>query len=186
MRDVNMFDPKTTKYPYPENTDGHYIKIKHNNGLVFNKEYPYVNNSKWFKFKAWWFRILLVLIILPVVRIRLGYKVVGKENLKKHKDVISNGVISCCNHVHYWDYLGILSTIIRYQPKYLVWADNIRGSLGSMMRLTGGIPIPDDDLSASIACSKAVGEYLENAGWLHIFGEGSMWEYYKPIRPFKK
>ena len=26
-----MFDPKTDKYPYPEQTDKHYLKIKKNN-----------------------------------------------------------------------------------------------------------------------------------------------------------
>jgi 1-acyl-sn-glycerol-3-phosphate acyltransferase len=181
-----MFDPKTTKYPYPDYTDGHYITLKKNNGLVFDKNYPYIDKSKWFRFKAWWFKIFLVLIVLPVVRIRLGFKVVGKENLKKHKDVINKGIVSCCNHVHYWEYLGMLSVIKSYNPKFLVWAPNIRGSLGGVMRLVGGIPIPEDDLSASIACSKSIGEYLDNGGWIHIFAEGSMWEYYKPIRPFKK
>ena len=181
-----MFDPKTTKYPYPDDTDGHYIILKKNNGLKFDKDYPYINKSRWFRFKAWWFKVFLVSIVLPVVRIRLGFKVVGKENLKKHKDVINKGIISCCNHVHYWEYLGMLSVINSHNPKFLVWAPNIRGSLGGLMRLVGGIPIPEDDLSASIACSKAVGEYLEDGGWLHVFAEGSMWEYYKPIRPFKK
>lgn len=27
---------------------------------------------------------------------------------------------------------------------------------------------------------------LDNGGWLHIYPEGSMWEYYRFIRPFKK
>ena len=170
----------------PENTDGHYIEIKNDNGLVFDKNYPYVDESKWFKFKAWWFRIFLVLIILPVVRIRLGFKVVGKEKLKKYKDVIDNGIVSVCNHVHYWDYLGMLSVTLPYKPKFLAWAPNVKGALGKPMRLVGGIPIPEDDLSASISFSKSVGKYLEEGGWLHIFAEGSMWEYYKPIRPFKK
>ena len=54
------------------------------------------------------------------------------------------------------------------------------------MRLVGGIPIPENDLRAQINFSKAIGELLEDGGWLHIYSEGSMWEYYKPIRPFKK
>ena len=180
-----MFDPKTKKFPYPENTDGHYINVTRNNGTVLNKNYPYVIDTKWHKFKAWWLKIFVVLIAFPVARIRLGFKVVGKENLKKYKQTIKNGVISCCNHVHYWDYLGMLSVILKYQPKFLVWAANIRGGFGPAMRLLGGIPIPENDLSASISFNKAVGKHLNQNGWLHIFSEGSMWEYYKPIRPFK-
>ena len=30
-----MFDPKTDKYPYPEQTDMHYLKIKKNNGAQY-------------------------------------------------------------------------------------------------------------------------------------------------------
>ena len=50
-----MFDPKTTKYPYTEYTDGHYIQTSNNKGKVFDKDYPYIDNSKWFKFKKFWF-----------------------------------------------------------------------------------------------------------------------------------
>ena len=46
-----MYDPKTDKYPYPEQTDQHYLKVKKNDGTVFDKDYPYVDNSKPFKRK---------------------------------------------------------------------------------------------------------------------------------------
>ena len=51
--------------------------------------------------------------------------------------------------------------------------------------MVGGIPIPEGDVHASMACMRTVGEMLESGGWLHIYAEGSMWEYYAPIRPFK-
>ena len=51
------FDPKTNKFPYTEFTDQHYLKIKKNNGLVFDENYPYIDNSKKYKFKKWWFDI---------------------------------------------------------------------------------------------------------------------------------
>ncbi len=181
-----MFDPKTKKYPYPEYTDQHYIKLKRNDGTVFDKNYPFIDESKSFKFKRFFFRLFYYYIALPVSNIRLGLRVKGRKNLKIHKETINNGIISCCNHVHYWDYLGISYGIRRYKPHYLVWDDNIRGSLGGCMRLVGGIPIPTDDISASVAFSKAIKKHLNNGGWLHIYPEGSMWEYYKPIRPFKR
>ena len=37
-----MFDPHSTKYNYPENTDAHYLVVKKNNGAVFDENYPYI------------------------------------------------------------------------------------------------------------------------------------------------
>ena len=44
------FIPKSN-IAYPAKTDMHYIKIKKNRNIKFDKNYPYVNNSKWFCFK---------------------------------------------------------------------------------------------------------------------------------------
>lgn len=181
-----MFDPKTNKFPYPEETDKHYIKLKMDRGVVFDSDYPYVDKSPLYKFKRFWFRIFLYSIVQPVVRIRLGLKVEGKENLKKHKDIIEKGVVSCCNHVHMWDFLGIVSALYPIKPNVLIWADNINGEWGKMMRLIGGIPIPESGAKATITYLKAVKNLINEGNWLHIYPEGSMWEYYKPIRPFKR
>ena len=181
-----MFDPKTNKFPYPEETDQHYIKLKMDRGVVFDADYPYVDKSPLYKFKRFWFRIFLYSIVLPVVRIRLGLKVEGKENLKKHKDIIEKGVVSCCNHVHMWDFLGIVSALFPIKPYVLIWADNINGEWGKMMRLIGGIPIPESGAKATITYLKAVKNLINEGNWLHIYPEGSMWEYYKPIRPFQR
>ena len=181
-----MFDPKTNKFPYPEETDKHYIKLKKNRGIVFDSDYPYIDKSFTYKFKRFWFRIFLYSIVLPVVRIRLGLKVEGRKNLKKHKDIIEKGVVSCCNHVHMWDFLGIVSALYPVKPNVLIWADNINGEWGKMMRLIGGIPIPESGAKATMAYLRAVKELLNEGNWLHIYPEGSMWEFYRPIRPFKR
>ena len=181
-----MFDPKTNKYPYTEYTDGHYIKIKKDDKTVFDKNYSFVEKGFSFKFKQFFFLIFYRLIVFPVVVIRMGLKVKGRKNLKKHKALLKNGVISICNHVHYWDFIGLSIGIRPYFPYYLVWANNVRGSLGGAMKLIRGLPIPDNNLGGTLAFTKSVKDILVNKkGWLHIFAEGSMWEYYKPIRPFK-
>jgi 1-acyl-sn-glycerol-3-phosphate acyltransferase len=181
-----QFDPKTKKYPYPKITDKHYITIKKNDGTVFDGEYPYIDKSKKTSFLKFWVRVLLYIIVFPMTKIRLGLKINGKENLKKNKDIIKNGVISCSNHVHFWDYLAIMSAIKPIKPNVVVWAPNIRGETGKLMRLVGGIPIPDDSTSGTMTFIKETSDMIENGGWLQIYAEGSMWEYYKPIRPFKK
>ena len=40
-----MFDPKTNRYPYPVDTDRHYLEVKKDKGIVFDADYPYIDNS---------------------------------------------------------------------------------------------------------------------------------------------
>ena len=181
-----MFDPKTKKYPYTEKTDGHYLVVKKNRGIVFDEKYPYIDDSFGAKFARGVYRVLLNLIVFPVTVIRLGLKVKGKKNLKENKALIDKGVVSCCNHVHLFDFLSILCAVNHRKPKVLVWAKNINGENGTMMRNVGCVPIPEGNVSATIAYTKRMGQFLNDGGWLHIYAEGSMWEYYAPIRPFKR
>ena len=43
-----FYDPHSTKYKYPENTDGHYLEVKKDNGMVFDGDYPYIDRSAGF------------------------------------------------------------------------------------------------------------------------------------------
>lgn len=181
-----MFDPKATNIPYPEYTDQHYLDVKKDNGLVFDANYPYIDNSKSFKRRRWWFNVLFHTMLKPITYVKTGLKIKGRKNLKKHKDVIDQGVVSVCNHIHLFDYLAIKAAISPNQPDILIWAPNIRGEFGKQMRLLGGIPIPENDMAATVAYIDTIQNYINNGGWLHIYSEGSMWEYYAPIRPFKK
>lgn len=178
------YDPKTHKFPFPELTDKHYITVKKDNGLVFDEKYPYIDNSASFKFKKRMIRLLLRIIVFPVATVRMGLRIKGRDNLKKHKDILKEGAISCSNHVHFWDYICVMKALSPFKPYVIVWARNIRGENGTLSRLTGGIPFPDDNIHGAGAFMRSVKRLL-NGGWLHIYAEGSMWEYYMPIRPFK-
>lgn len=180
-----MYDPKTKKYPYPEITDQHYLKVKKDNGLVFDENYPFIDESKKAKNAARNARGLLNTIVFPMTRMKMGLKIENKENIKIYKDVLDNGVITVSNHVHLWDYIAIMKALRPYKPRILVWPKNIRGENGKLIRATGGIPIPDDSLRGMKKFKDEVDKYLQNGGILHIDAEGSMWEYYQPIRPFK-
>lgn len=179
------FDPKTTKFPYPEQTDRHYLVVKKNDGTVFDENYPYIDESKRFRRSRFWIRLVLRCLVFFLVYIRLSLKIKGKENLKKYKDVLAKGAVTVSNHVHMWDYLSIMTAMRPRWMRLLVWAPNISGEMGGMIRAVGGIPIPEHNLKASAVCFKTVIDYLNSGGLLQIYPEGSMWEFYQPIRPFK-
>ncbi len=182
-----MFDPKTDKYPYPDRTDEHYLRITMDRGIVFDTKYPYIDRSRFFRFKQAMVRILLNIIVFPLCKIRLGLKIEGRENLKKYGDVLKGGVISVSNHVHMWDYISVMKAIRPYKSYLLSWAANVNDKDGPLVRLVGGIPIPESNMAATKVYLKTVQDLLKiDHGWLHIYSEGSMWEFYAPIRPFKR
>ena len=179
-----MYNPHSTRYKYPDFTDQHYLVVKKNNGAVFDENYPYFDNSKGFKFKKWWVRVLLNLIVFPICPIYMGLRIKGRKNLKKYKDELANGAITVSNHIHMWDYIAVMKALRPRKPHVLVWAPNVRGESGALVRLVGGIPIPDGNLGGKVACNKAIEQYLNDGGFLQIYAEGSMWECYPYIRPF--
>lgn len=180
-----MFDPKPTRYPFPEFTDRHYLVVKKNDGTVFDESYPYFDDSFSARFVRFWTRVLLNVLVFPVNRVRLGLKIRGRENVRKNRALLKGGVISCANHVHLWDYICVMDAARPFKTHVLVWAPNIRGENGKMIRAVGGVPIPENDHKATAAYARAIRDRLKSGAWLHIYPEGSMWEYYAPVRPFK-
>ena len=181
----SMFDPKTNKFPYTEDTSSHYLKVEEKKKIVFDEHYPYVDNSFKYRFIRGLSRIPLFLVVFLVQRIRMGYIVKGRKNIRKNRKLIKNGIISVSNHVHMWDYLGIMSLVKPRKPRMLVWDKNVTGPLGGSVRLVGGIPIPVNNMRGFATMCRQTFDFIEKGGWLHIYAEGSMWEYYAPIRPFK-
>ena len=181
-----MFDPKTSKFPFPEDTASHYLNVKKDNGNIYDENYPYIDSSFGFKFKQFWVRVLIVILVYPLTYIRLCLRVKGRKNLRKNRKLLRKGAISVCNHVHMWDYLGIMAPVhhIRW-PNILSWDRNISGENGPLIRMVGGIPIPLHSLRGIQKFYKETIERVKSGGWLHIAAEASMWEYYAPIRPFK-
>ena len=180
------YDPKTKKFPYPEDTSSHYIDITMDRGLIFDKNYPYLEKSFPFRFKRFWVRFLLVILVFPVARIRMGIGIKGKSVFKRYKYLLKDGAITVANHVHFWDYICVMKALHHNRwPNVIVWDKNINGKDGPLMRLVGGIPIPVNDNEATLAFISSLEELFKEKGWLHIYPEGSMWEYYRPIRPFK-
>ena len=181
-----MFHPRSKKYPYTEYTDQHYLVVKKNNGLVFDADYPYFDNSFKLRTAKFWVRVLMYILIWPILCFfMMGLKVKGRKKLKFYKDQLKDGAVTISNHIHLWDFIANMKALRPYKPYVLIWDMNIRGENGAMMRAVNGVPIPSDNKEGMRAMNEAVGKHLENGGWLHVYAEGSMWEYYPYIRPFK-
>ncbi len=183
-----MFIPDTRKYPYPEDTSGHYAPVKEVRHLSFDKDYPYVDSSKSFRFKRFWVRLLLRIIVFPFMEPFItGVKIKGKHNIKNHKELLSKGTITISNHVHPWDYICNMKAVHNFKWPYLLSIkENINGDSGQLVRLVGGIPIPENDNHAVVAFNNSITKLLKEGHFLQVYAEGSMWEYYSPIRPFKR
>jgi len=180
------FDPKVTIYPYPEETDKHYLPLGKQKEITFDESYPYIDKTKKFKKETKFVRFMLRTIGFSISNTKMGLKIKGKANIKKHENELKNGVISVSNHVHLMDYMSIMRSVWPYKTYILVWDKNVKGKDGWLVRHVGGIPIPEDDIKATFKYLDDVKEMLNDGGWLHVYPEGSMWEYYQPIRPFKK
>ena len=181
-----LYDPMPTKYAYPKFTDGHYLVVKKNNHAVFDENFVYVDKSKKYRRRANLMRIATVGLAFPVMKLVTNIKIVGRKNIKKHKELFKNGVVSVSNHVHLWDYIGVMMAVAPFRPYHPSWDVNCRGENKTLIRYNGGIPVPVGSIRATREFSKAIHQLLEEGNWYHTYAEGSMWEYYQPIRPFKK
>lgn len=179
------FDPQTDGYPYPRITDQHYLKVEERRHFDFDEHYNYIDESRSFKFKRFWFDILLALVMFPITAIRMNLRIKGRENLKKYRKELEDGAITVSNHVHMWDCPALMLALREPSLKVLVWNRNLMGGNRIFIRMSGGIPVPAEDPAAMEAMYFSVVDYLKRGNWLHVYSEGSMWEFYQPIRPFK-
>lgn len=172
-------------YVYPDRCDQHMIEVKHLRDVVLDEDYPYLQKGFWYgcqRVVAW---IVLNALAFWLLRITHGLRIHGRENLKKHKKEFKNGAITIANHVFEWDSMCVMKAIRPRLYHFPAWAGNLEGPNGPLLRMVGGIPIPDN-----IPClkkfKKAMEEVFQRKGWVHFFPEASMWYYYPDIRPFKK
>ena len=171
---------------YPERSDEHMITVKHLRDTHFDEHYQYLEKGFFHKVKRVALWISLNLVGFPVVTLRYGLKIHGKENLKKYKHLYKDGAITICNHVLMWDYICVLKAIRPHLQYHPGWKTNFEGPNAFFIRWVGGIPIPTDNIRAMVKFQRAIDEVLDSKKWLHFFPEGSMWSYYPDIRPLKK
>lgn len=181
-----MYYRHNLDYKYPDRSDEHMITVEHLRDVNVDANYPYLDKSFRFKVIRSLYWLAVTTVVFPVMRFSHGLKIYGRKNMKKHKEEFKNGAITVSNHVFYWDYLCVLKAIRPHLAYFPAWKTNLEGSNGPLIRMSGGIPIPDDSIRSMIKFKGAIEEVIESGKWLHFYPEGSMWLFYPDIRPFKK
>lgn len=181
-----MYYRHDLNYAYPERCDEHMIEVKHLCDVNFDTRFEYLNRSFGFKAlrSAYW--LIVNAIVFPLLRLTHGLRIYGKENIKKNKSVLRGGAITVSNHVFYWDFLCVLRGIRPHLSYFPAWKTNFEGPNRHLIRMSGGIPVPDDDIHAMMKFNRAIEDVLKEGKCLHFFPEGSMWFFYPDIRPLKK
>ena len=152
--------------------------------IKFDDTYPYLDKS--LTFRIWHFLIYLVawFVAFPLNWIRYGLRVEGREKIRQNRQLLANGVMTVCNHVHRWDMICVLQAM-RYRKAWIpMYAEPFNGKDGFLMKVIGGIAIPDNH-SGLRKFNQALDELRADKQWIHIFPESCSWYHYAPLRPFK-
>ncbi|MCL2879208.1 MAG: 1-acyl-sn-glycerol-3-phosphate acyltransferase [Treponema sp.] len=170
---------------YPDDPFEHIIPVKKIRELNIDSQYPFLDKSFGFRFMRRLMYLGICVIVFPLTVFRFGLKIEGRKNLRKHRKLLRNGAMTVSNHIHRWDFLFILRAI-RFRMMYFpAWKENLLGSDMDLIRLAGGIPVPED-IHTIKYFNMAFDEIHAKKIWFHVFPEGANWYYYRPIRPFKK
>ena len=174
-------------YTYPDRCDEHMITVPHLRDVTVDEHYPYLRKDFLYKCIRSFYWVAMHTLLAVLLPITHGLRIHGRENLKKHKDLLKNGAITISNHVFMWDHLCVIRAIFPHLTYFPAWKTNLEGPNGPLIRMAGGIPIPDGgNMKAMKKFKAAMEEVLQSKTWMHFFPEGSMWFFYPDIRPLKK
>jgi len=170
---------------YPEKPDEHMVPFRVVRDTKVDENYPYLDKSFKFKFMRFLLHAGIFCVVFLLSPIRFGLRIEGRKNLRKHREVLRNGAMTVSNHVHRWDFLFVHQAV-RYRLMYFpVWKEQLNGPDVGFIRYSGGIPIPEE-IHAIKYFNQAFDEIHARKKWIHAFPESSRFDYFVPIRPFKK
>ncbi len=176
---------------YPE--DDPYARLykpTYDRNVVVDENYPYLNQSFKFRFLNWSMWGLLLKVGLGIkLRVQMGLRIKGRENLRKYKDVLAGGAITIANHCYRLDCPCVLIAVhAKHTTRIPMYAPNFSTKDNFFLNVVGGIPIPPQEagISALKKFNAAFDEFHRRGYWFHIFPEAARWDFYKPIRPFQK
>lgn len=155
--------------------------------IVFDENYPYLDDSWSFRIQNWiGYVFVLYGALMPVNTIKYGIRFRGREILRKYRKELQNGAITIANHCYRWDAPAILQAVhANRHTRIPMFADNFCTKDHWFLKQVGGIPVPSE-ISALKKFNAAFDEFHRRGWWFHIFPEAANWRFYKPLRPFRK
>ena len=180
-----MYYRHNLPYTYPDRSDAHMLVLKTKHPITLTPDYPYMPRGAWFRIKRALVAAALHIIVFPLMHLTHGLRIYGKENLKRNRDLLKGGAITVSNHVFMWDYLAVQKAIRPHISYYPAWKPNLESGFSPFMRILGGMPIPEGDIRSMMAFTKDLEAVVKSDRWLHVFAEGSLWNFYPDIRPLK-
>ena len=172
-------------YTYPDKPDARMVKFKVVRDLKVDENYPFLDKSFRFRFTRGVIYLGVYTLVFLLSPLRFGLKIEGRKILRKHKKLLKDGAMTISNHVQRWDFLFVTQAV-RYRSLYFpVWKEQLRSPDANLIRYAGGIPVPDS-ISTIKYFNKAFDEIRARKKWIHTFPESSRFDYFQPIRPFKK
>lgn len=176
---------------YPENNPYERLhKPVYDRQVVVDENYPFVDDSFRYRFRRWFnYTFTLYVAVNAFMHIKFGLRVEGREWLRKYKKELKGGAISLGNHVYPLDAPTIIYALRGNRHTMIpMFAPNFATKDQYMLTVVGGIPIPEPEagLTALKKFNEAFDEFHRRGYWFHIFPEAARWDFYKPLRPFKK
>jgi 1-acyl-sn-glycerol-3-phosphate acyltransferase len=170
---------------YPDKPDEHMYEIKEVHDVIIDENYPFLDKSFKFRFMRKLMYLGIFTLMFVLCPLRLGLKIEGRHILRKHRKLFKNGVMTISNHVHRWDFILVVLAVRYHLMYYPVWKEQLKSPDHGFIRLAGGIPVPET-ISTIKFFNKAFDEIHAKKKWIHAYPESSRFDYFQPIRPFKK
>lgn len=142
---------------------------------------PVVDFSPFYRFcQALFFLVYAPLVVIYNFLV-FGLRIEGRANLKSAPQ---KGCILISNHSLYLDPAVIINTLFPRRAYYFALKSHFHHPLGGfMMRLMGGIPIPD--IREMRRAERTTGEALGRGYCVHFFPEGVMEHMSQDVAPFQ-
>ncbi len=170
----------------PDKPDVHMRKIKHDKRKIsFDKDYNFKSRNVLFRLWSPFF----VMLVKPILAMffKSKYKVTYADK-KKAKSLKKKAFVMTINHVFVFDDLIVGANLFFSRRIFFTGLDRNfkRRFVGFWLRTLGGIPIPSSNLSGMKKFNEDIAEILKSGKPVLYNPEGSMWPYFREVRPFKR